>query len=278
VLRLSSVSIIIASIYVRTLNIDEPLARIEADGTVRYYHADALGSVTALTDSSGAVQTRYRYESFGKTEMTLDDGHGATNPFRYTGRELDETGAYYYRARYYNAEVGRFISEDPLGFAGRDVNLYAYVWNRPALLIDPLGLDGIYVSYRGYPVNTGYGFKLPLGHAAVIAVDPETGTTKYYEYGRYGGDFGKVRNQWVPDLVMRDGKPTAESLENLYNFISQNYGHGRPVDAKYYSDADFQKIVDFAVRRMTDENRRPYSILNNNCKTFAQDAIDAGRN
>jgi len=69
--------------------------------------------------------------------------------------------------------------------------------------IDPLGLDGIYISYRGYPVNTGYGFTMPLGHGAVIAVDPTTGSTRYFEYGRYGGDFGKVREQWVPDVVMQ---------------------------------------------------------------------------
>jgi RHS repeat-associated protein len=125
--------------YVRSLNIDEPLARIEADGTTRYYHSDALGSVTALTDASEAVQTRYKYESFGKTEMTLDDGHGAANPFRFTGRELDETGIYYYRARYYNPEVGRFISEDPIRLAG-GINFYSYVGNSPQNFADPLGL------------------------------------------------------------------------------------------------------------------------------------------
>jgi RHS repeat-associated protein len=125
--------------YVRTLNIDEPLARLEADGTVRYYHADALGSVTALTDASGAVQTRYKYESFGKIEITLDDGHGALNPFRYTGRELDETGDYYYRARYYAPEVGRFVSEDPIGLAG-GINKFVFVKNMPTRYKDPFGL------------------------------------------------------------------------------------------------------------------------------------------
>jgi RHS repeat-associated protein len=160
--------------YVRTLNIDEPLARIEADGTVRYYHADALGSVTALTDSSGAVQTRYRYESFGKTEMTLDDSHGVANPFRYTSRELDETGDYYYRARYYDTEVGRFISEDPIRFLGGadwyvyvdsvgkppfETNLYSYAFNNPINYIDPLGLYGTKdCSYYQQACKTNGGF------------------------------------------------------------------------------------------------------------------------
>ena len=45
--------------YIRTLNIDEPLARIESDGTIRYYHADALGSIIALTDDLGTIRTQY---------------------------------------------------------------------------------------------------------------------------------------------------------------------------------------------------------------------------
>jgi len=52
----------------------------------------------------------------------------------------EPNGFYYMRARYYDPEVGRFISEDPLGFDGGDVNLYVYVGNNPVLLIDPLGL------------------------------------------------------------------------------------------------------------------------------------------
>jgi RHS repeat-associated protein len=62
------------------------------------------------------------------------------NNFRYTGREFDtETGLYYYRARYYDPQTGRFLSEDPFGFAGEDVNFYRFVGNRPTLLIDPSG-------------------------------------------------------------------------------------------------------------------------------------------
>ena len=58
----------------------------------------------------------------------------------FTGREYDsETGLYFYRARYYDPAIGRFISEDPIGFEGGDLNLYAYVRNNPVIYKDPHG-------------------------------------------------------------------------------------------------------------------------------------------
>jgi RHS repeat-associated protein len=62
--------------------------------------------------------------------------------YGYTGREQDEyTGLYYYRARFYDPQIGRFISEDPIGFRG-GINWYAYVGNNPLGFTDPLGLMG----------------------------------------------------------------------------------------------------------------------------------------
>jgi len=64
-------------------------------------------------------------------------------PYGYTGREHDrETGLRYYRARYYDGEVGRFISIDPISFLGGDVNLYGYVWESPTNWTDSSGLWG----------------------------------------------------------------------------------------------------------------------------------------
>ncbi|MEW6584409.1 MAG: RHS repeat-associated core domain-containing protein [Nitrospirota bacterium] len=120
--------------YIRTLNIDEPLARIKSDGSVRYYQQDALGTVIALTDETGTLRTQYSYDPFGKVTIS---GESSDNPFQYTGRENDGTGLYYYRARYYSPELQRFISEDPI----RDwLNFYSYIGNRPLSHIDPLGL------------------------------------------------------------------------------------------------------------------------------------------
>ncbi len=63
------------------------------------------------------------------------------NPFMYTSREYDpETGNYFYRARYYDARIGRFLGEDPIGFGGEDINLYRYVYDNPTNFTDPEGL------------------------------------------------------------------------------------------------------------------------------------------
>jgi RHS repeat-associated protein len=111
------------------LAIDEFFTRTDSVG-VRNYLTDALGSSVALADGSGAVQTEYSYEPFGATTTS---GSGTTSSFGFTGREADGTGLYYYRARYYHPATQRFVSEDPLGFDGGDVNLQAYVSNAPTL-------------------------------------------------------------------------------------------------------------------------------------------------
>ena len=71
-------------------------------------------------------------------ETTTVTGTDNGNPYRYTGREDDGTGLYFYRERYYSPVLQRFLSEDPIGFAG-GINLYAYVNNQPTLLTDPTG-------------------------------------------------------------------------------------------------------------------------------------------
>jgi RHS repeat-associated protein len=95
--------------------------------------------VRQLVTTDGAVLDALTYDSYGNI---LDE----TNPengdrFKYTGREYDAVlGMYYYRARYYAPGVGCFVSEDPLGFAGGDTNLYRYVHNRPTNATDPTGM------------------------------------------------------------------------------------------------------------------------------------------
>ncbi|HEY6020214.1 MAG TPA: RHS repeat-associated core domain-containing protein, partial [Candidatus Paceibacterota bacterium] len=109
---------------------------MQRGGTTMYYNADGLGSVTSLTNAAGTISGTYTYSSFGQTASTAS----IANPYQYTGRENDpETGLYYYRARYYDPAIGRFLSEDPLRFrSGSD--FYGYVENSAVNLIDPSGL------------------------------------------------------------------------------------------------------------------------------------------
>jgi YD repeat-containing protein len=81
---------------------------MERNGSYYYYHADGLGSVTAITDQSKTVVQRYGYDTFGAIVEVADPGF--VQPYTYTAREWDrETGLYYYRARYYDPMEGRFI-------------------------------------------------------------------------------------------------------------------------------------------------------------------------
>mgnify|MGYP001580381932 FL=1 len=106
-------------------------------GSTYYYTFDGLGSVRDLTDSGEAVAEQYDYDSFGN--LTAPPATG--NPYTYTSREYDpETGLLFYRARYYDPATGRFLTADPIGFDGGDVNFYAYTRNNPIDRIDPLGL------------------------------------------------------------------------------------------------------------------------------------------
>ncbi len=123
--------------YLRTLAIDEALARTDANGTVTYL-TDILGSTVALSDPTGVTPTTYTYAPFGDTAVS----GLSPNPFQFTGRENDGTRLYYYRARYYDSTRSRFVSEDPIGWDG-GINFYAYTLNNPMNSADPEGLSTV---------------------------------------------------------------------------------------------------------------------------------------
>jgi RHS repeat-associated protein len=134
--------------------IDEVFSRTDGTGSSTFV-ADALGSTLALADPTGILQAQYTYEPFGNTTIAGT----STNPFQYLGREDNGAGVYYYRARYYAPALQRFISEDPVDFAG-GMNLYAYTSNSPTNLRDPSGKNplavGVAVCAAGAVVGAGY--------------------------------------------------------------------------------------------------------------------------
>ena len=134
------------------LSIDEYFSRTDSSGTVSFL-TDALGSTIGLS-SGGSIGTSYTYQPFGATTVA---GSNA-NPYQFSGRENDGTGLYFYRARYYSPTLQRFIAQDPIGYAGDDANLYAYVYNSAPNLVDPFGLWGIGVTLGGGgAIGTGGG-------------------------------------------------------------------------------------------------------------------------
>jgi len=105
-------------------------------GRDRYVLRDANNNVIALTDGDQRIQTTYSYEPYGVTSLA---GIVDPNPQQFTGREVDETGLYYFRNRYYGPQTARFISEDPIGWDSGQTNAYAYVGGNPVQFTDPFG-------------------------------------------------------------------------------------------------------------------------------------------
>ncbi|TAJ39441.1 MAG: hypothetical protein EPO55_12385 [Reyranella sp.] len=108
---------------------------------------DPLGSVIAAVDSSSGSITKAGYQLFGGTATP-------PAPFGYTGQRVDpESGLYYYRARHYSPDWGRFTQPDPVGYQG-GANLYAYAYNDPLNLLDPEGLAALNAIQAGLTVGS----------------------------------------------------------------------------------------------------------------------------
>ncbi len=119
------------------------------NGVTYYYSLNAHGDVTALTDASGNVAAQYSYDAWGNV-LSQTGTMASSNPYRYAGYRYDEaTGLYYLMARYYDANVGRFLTRDTFhGFEDdpQSLNLYTYCANNSVNMIDPSG--NYYISLK----------------------------------------------------------------------------------------------------------------------------------
>ncbi len=188
--------------------IDEVLAEETAWGT-SWALSDHLGTIHDWVDATTGTSTHYVYSAFGRI-LSIDGGDPSldTHLFGFTGRETDADTLItdhwmYYRARYYNPSNGRFVSQDPIGFAAGDANLYRYVGNWVTGATDPSGLD-----YRSDFINAlRKNTKLGKGVDSALSlfdVYRGKGNSKFWEihhwYGQNGllGDwiksFGDIKN------------------------------------------------------------------------------------
>jgi len=171
----------ISATILTTLAIDDVVARYTQAGA-RTYLSDALGSVFALAKDDQSIQAFYAYSPYGEAQGLGDD---EGNPIQHTGRENDQTGLHFYRTRYYDPVLKRFISEDQIGLLA-GTNFYAYVGNNPVSAVDPLGLWSLSVSgYYGWGGGvsvTGEGF-----HIGSITFEGGVGLGGGVNFNPWGG-------------------------------------------------------------------------------------------
>jgi RHS repeat-associated protein len=140
--------------------IDQIFARIGESGDVDWYLTDHLGSVRQIVQTDSTILDEIDYDSFGQILNETSPANG--DRFKYTAREWDAIlGQYYYRARYYGPDTGRFFSEDPSRYAAGDTNLYRYVGNSPSNYIDPEGLQARPSTIQDW-----------IGNRVTMATDP----------------------------------------------------------------------------------------------------------
>lgn len=146
---------------------EDSVCGIEYQGTPYYFHKNLQGDIIAIADKDGEIVARYTYDAWGKP-LSVTDGNGNQvnsthianiNPFRYRGYYYDtETGLYYLQSRYYDPEVGRFISSDKIQnvtiLTGVSCNnLYGYCVNNPIIYHDKIG---------EYPILAGAGLQVAI--------------------------------------------------------------------------------------------------------------------
>ena len=233
-----------------------------------WYEADALGSVTGITDASGNLVATYAYDPFG---VTLSSSGSLENAYSWLGMyglAVDDSGLTYMRARYYDEQTGTFISADPIGVEG-GLNAYAYCSNNGVMFVDPSG--NAHIMARPLDFSTGINQDLDntlKGASAGLMYSPLSGMLDlagvalsgehqfiYYDNGEASG-FGKGE----------DGKGTVDfdkntKLEDLF----------LPKAVWYIPHDDILREAEKIVKRHPRWNE--YDLLRNNCQDYIQEVL-----
>ncbi len=138
---------------------DRLLSLEQATEGEQFYHFDALGSVVNLSKPDGSLQARYQYDAWGNERASTGS---SWNRFAFTGHEKDEeTGLYYFKARFYDPQLGRFLSQDRyLGETNTPPSLhrYLYAYANPTVYVDLNGYENsrVYSDESEVPIGTNY--------------------------------------------------------------------------------------------------------------------------
>jgi len=135
-------------------------SRTAANDSVFYYHRDHLGSTMAVTDQSGNIVQQVEYTPWGEVFLEKRNGSYFYSPYLFNGKELDEeTGLYYYGARYYDPRLSVWYSTDPMQEKYPWVTTYGYCMNNPVKFKEPFGEEPVYDKRGKFLGATSEGFK-----------------------------------------------------------------------------------------------------------------------
>ncbi|MDA1015349.1 MAG: DUF6531 domain-containing protein [Planctomycetota bacterium] len=228
----------IDEVVVLDRNLDADDSAVGLNDQRLFYHSNPLGSVIALTNASGNVVEGYDYDAYGRVTVFTAGENGVVdfggddviavdgvseldNPYLFTGRRLDaETGLYYYRNRYFDAGLGRFIQRDPIGTWGDPLalgNAYVYAAGRPVTATDPLGL---FLSLE---------YNMLLGGSFLLATSGSTscdgnGSIINASYD-VSSAIGALSQHYVLDLAAV-GPPIANAADSNYPGVTGLHGCG----------------------------------------------------
>ena len=193
--------------------IDEVLT-MDRGAQTFYYHQNSLWSVEAITDAASNVVERYAYDAYGLLAIFNGAGSPRTpnawgtphspvgNPWMFVGRQLDEeTGLYFYRARYFDAFEGRFLQRDPMGYAD-GMNLYEYVRSDPINRLDPYGLGIITINVPKCTIMVVAGHGTKGSPIKFVFADPNCGKAGF------NGCYADETNKQIPGGNLLNGSPT----------------------------------------------------------------------
>ncbi|MBU1864220.1 MAG: Ig-like domain repeat protein [Candidatus Omnitrophica bacterium] len=178
-----------AATYVYGRGIDEVISRTDKNGDTIFYHTDYLGSVTEITNENEDIIESFDYDEYGnfRSEPAEKD-----TTYFFTGRRYDfETGLYYYRNRYYNPKLGRFLTPDPARFVDGP-NMYTYVANNPVNYVDPLGLWW----YEGGPFKSYAAYQEYLRKHRIVVITGPNGGLATADWCKFAG--------WLPRIGLFD--------------------------------------------------------------------------
>jgi RHS repeat-associated protein len=199
-----------------------------------YYHSDHLGSSSLITNLDGEIVQHIEYVPFG--EVFIEERNNTWNtPYLFNAKELDEeTGLYYYGARYYDPRISIWLSTDPLQEKYPNVSTYAYCILNPVKLIEPNGMDPIFINMAD---KASYG---------VVIILP----SDYNKDSANGRDYSAGKSEKLPMIIVNDIADFKEAMKQMqekgittttYSLVS----HGAPGLA-YIGKEEINAETDFS--------------------------------